>query len=222
MRKPGKKIGVLPFIEGANDFNLELRLDGEQFYAEIQGEEFRNRDLHELKKALRARAKDISKYEWRRYLVVECDVTATGNQGGSWGKDIVDLKDEDRVSGVRFNFDVVDRTQPIKSERNYDGRTMFAYLEQEVYDLKGKLTPAKNPPRRKSSILETRDSPIPKEHADAIPFTEERYATLVAIREAMKSLAVRLHAVVGEPTKAAVLLDGFKIGRLLAAPKGGE
>jgi hypothetical protein len=215
----GKKIDVIRIEEGAQGHNVELRWDRNNgdFFARLGDVEFTAKTLVEIKKKLQDKAKEMVAYEFKWYLRVRYSIQQTWSLNHSSDIEIGDDQWKDaRVGGIDFAFDVVERSQAIETDvEDYRNNRVWMRMGRAVEEVDGKLTPTGNPTTERFTLDEDGND-------DFIPFTEERYAKLCALRDGLKLLAEKLYEVVGEGAKkTAKRLDALKAPLLMLPAKGG-
>lgn len=212
MKKRGKKIDVITIEEGTERREVELRWEKAtgEFLGELDGETLSAPSSEQLKRKLEERLKQLTRYEYKWYLVVKFAVNSTG--GSFYHRHeftAEELQRQEKITAFSFDFHVAERSKPTKLNAH-----QTAFMERPVREEDGELEAVGRPSMRYQSF---------SDGETVIEYTPERYQKLVAIRAAMKVLALQLHAIVGGKAEAVTsILDGLRGAPLQLAAKSDD
>lgn len=209
--KYGKKIDKFRLRVNARMVDLDLRFDQstKMFATEwAPGEFVSHKDLDAMKEEARTllEKRDAVQFEW----VISVSYEISANHFGAFSSD--DPEHEgfswDRVTGFTLKFEALKVSQEFPA--GHDDRWSEAYrlvVELPLGD-EGFPVDCDSTPSRKSTDWMT-----------LVPYTPERWTTLVKTREGLQKLARLLYEALGDAKKASKALDG-QLSKLLPAFEG--
>jgi hypothetical protein len=216
--KSGKKIDTIIISGNLDEVTLDLRFDKYSgvFHVEYPaGEWHESKDLTELKKTLKAVVVRNEQETWSRHIDVHYRA-GVSDSGTSYyyADDHRQLKPGKLITELSLSFEVWD----ISSAKNPRGRKLsrigVEHGKRKIprEDVGGGWFVAHTENHDPNGMRRVRDKEL--------PYTEQRYQTLTAIRQGLRSLHDKfVELFKGDADEVALKLEGLDASRLLPAPK---
>ena len=192
-RAPGKKIRTERFrLKSGKVVELELRLEDDgQFYMQVERTGYRNKKLEDLRAEVLPLLEAINTITWRPVIVVH------HNKPGEDGQHWINGHHVDMIYvTIGFNAGWMS-TEPVDG---YQHRWQSADPDEKTHE----LPPFKDDGRKDYTYPE-----------DMLPFTPDRWRTLLAIQAGLINIQAKIAALIGDATGAK--LDAVALPQLLEA-----